>query len=123
MASKAQQIHPRPWYEGFPDTEPIIASTKGHRYTDDWPLVTYIWDVYDGSILPPRNVKLSDAWVYMVLHCVPPQIRGQRWPFDFVSNGGIRATRKPVEPTVVIIDANQLYYPVTLTVKCDCSTS
>jgi hypothetical protein len=80
--------------------------------TDDWPLVTNIWDVYDGSIMPPRNVKLSDAWLYIVLHSVPPQVRGYRWPFDFTTNGGIRATRKPVEPTVVLIDANELYYPV-----------
>jgi hypothetical protein len=62
--------------------------------------------------MPSYNVKLSNAWLYIVLYSVPPQVCSYQWPFDFTTNGGIWATHKPIKPIVVLIDANKLYYPI-----------
>lgn len=35
------------------------------------------------------ETKLSDAWVYIMLHTVPPTMRGKRWSYDFTSDSSI----------------------------------
>ncbi|QMW44892.1 hypothetical protein G4B11_008312 [Aspergillus flavus] len=50
---------------------------------------------------PPRNTRLSDAWVVLaILYCSTKE-RATRWQVDFELNGNIRKTRMPIGQQVI----------------------
>ncbi|KAI9748117.1 MAG: Aureobasidin resistance protein Aur1, partial [Chaenotheca gracillima] len=64
------------------------------------------WKVYDQrphlvnaeqpDTIPPKNVRLSDAFVGFVVQAgISPAIRARSWPADFNANGDVRADRRP----------------------------
>jgi hypothetical protein len=103
---------PPVWTEASPPGEAVLPTGKGHTnlgVTARWPLVDYVWDVGNSDILPPPNAKLSDAWMYIVLHAVSPTTRGKCWPYDFTADGSIRSTRRPQSPTVFLIKDDSIF--------------
>jgi hypothetical protein len=65
-----------------------------------------VWNgpLFDASgefLCPPFMVKLSDPAVYEVVNRLPTKQRGQLWPRDFTTEGGIQQKRLPSGGCVV----------------------
>ena len=64
-------------------------------------------------VMPPSDVRLSDALVVLILSAaIPGRQRGSRWPADFDSAGDIKPTRWPMGETVVLWAFGLPFLPV-----------
>ncbi|KAK1139782.1 hypothetical protein N8T08_011179 [Aspergillus melleus] len=67
-----------------------------------WKTVYIIWDPIKANCWPPKNVRLSDNWVYLAVKLLPAEERASRYKADFDQNGNIRPSRVPCgNPPVV----------------------
>ncbi|KAH8431466.1 uncharacterized protein LDX57_009129 [Aspergillus melleus] len=74
----------------------------------EWKTVYIIWDPIKANCWPPKNVRLSDNWVYLAVKLLPAEERASRYKADFDKDGNIRPSRVPCgNPPVV--NAHGLY--------------
>lgn len=67
-----------------------------------WKTIHMLWDPIKENRWPPRNVQLSDCWVYLTVKLLPREERALRYPADFDKEGNIRPSRVPCgNPPVV----------------------
>lgn len=93
-----------------------VAWQPGDGDGKDLPSTANVWDrakqktyfiEYDpvewGHCWPPRNVLLTDCWVYMAVKLLSPAERAYNWPSDFDRDGDIWPSRVPCgDPPVVL---------------------
>ncbi|KAI9042381.1 uncharacterized protein KD926_005677 [Aspergillus affinis] len=68
----------------------------------NWKTVYTLWDPIKENHWPPKNVLLSDCWVYLAVKLLSAEERATRYQGDFDLHGDIRAARVPCgNPPVV----------------------
>ncbi|PYH89994.1 hypothetical protein BO71DRAFT_434280 [Aspergillus ellipticus CBS 707.79] len=105
-----------PWKRGDPVGTAVVKPTKGTipspSLWDHWPTVAETWNPSGSEDWPPHGVRLTNAWLYLVVKHMPRLTRAERYPAEFDTLGHIQMSRTPTGPTVLIRAHGLLCYPV-----------